>query len=121
MIFLGPNFSIIFDGPILFKLGSWICVSILTRLAFYDRQKRKLDDMYDRLRSEYESMKRSAIQPASNFYPRSEPDLFSAPANMMNDPDNMRKGNSLYFSRMQDTTWLLNTNMVEGVRSNAGL
>ncbi|XP_030525501.2 E3 ubiquitin-protein ligase CCNB1IP1 homolog isoform X1 [Rhodamnia argentea] len=60
------------------------------------RQKRKLDDMYDRLRSEYESMKRSAIQPASNFYPRSEPDLFSAPTNMMNDPDHMRKDWSIF-------------------------
>lgn len=66
-------------------------------------------------------MKRSAIQPASNFYPRSEPDLFSAPADMINTPDKMRKGNSLYFSMMHDITWLLNTNMEKVVRSNAGL
>ncbi|KAL3736096.1 hypothetical protein ACJRO7_025100 [Eucalyptus globulus] len=60
------------------------------------RQKRKLDEMYDQLRSDYESMKQSAIQPASNFYPRSEHDLFSAPVNMMNNPDNMRKDWSIF-------------------------
>ncbi|KAI4333467.1 hypothetical protein L6164_018277 [Bauhinia variegata] len=56
------------------------------------RQKRKLDEMYDQLRSEYESVKRSAIQPANNFYPRNEPDLFSNPPNMMDDRDSGRKG-----------------------------
>lgn len=55
------------------------------------RQKRKLDEMYDQLRSEYESTKRSAIQPAGNFYPRNEPDLFSNPANMMDNRDPTRK------------------------------
>lgn len=56
------------------------------------RQKRKLDEMYDQLRSEYESVKRSAIQPASNFYSRPEPDLFSNTASMMAAGDPMRKG-----------------------------
>ncbi|KAJ4977490.1 hypothetical protein NE237_002596 [Protea cynaroides] len=56
------------------------------------RQKRKLDEMYDQLRSEYESLKRSAIQPASNFYPRAEPDLFSSPANMMDNIHPLRQG-----------------------------
>ncbi|RRT81960.1 hypothetical protein B296_00019582 [Ensete ventricosum] len=46
------------------------------------RQKRKLDEMYDKLRSEYESAKRSSVQPA-NFFSRAEPDLFSSMANMM--------------------------------------
>ncbi|XP_024948763.1 E3 ubiquitin-protein ligase CCNB1IP1 homolog isoform X2 [Citrus sinensis] len=54
------------------------------------RQKRKLDEMYDQLRSEYESMKRSAIQPSNSFYPRNDPDLFSA--NMMDNRDPIRKG-----------------------------
>ncbi|XP_057967086.1 E3 ubiquitin-protein ligase CCNB1IP1 homolog isoform X3 [Malania oleifera] len=54
------------------------------------RQKRKLDEMYDQLRNEYESMKRSAIQPASNFYSRPEPDLFSNPT-MMDNRDPVRK------------------------------
>ncbi|XP_048234830.1 E3 ubiquitin-protein ligase CCNB1IP1 homolog isoform X3 [Ricinus communis] len=57
------------------------------------RQKRKLDEMYDQLRSEYESMKRSAIQPANTFYSRNEPDFFSNPAaNLMDNRDPIRKG-----------------------------
>ncbi|XP_010462247.1 PREDICTED: E3 ubiquitin-protein ligase CCNB1IP1 homolog isoform X3 [Camelina sativa] len=58
------------------------------------RQKRKLDEMYDQLRSEYESVKRTAIQPANNFYPRhQEPDFFSNPAvNMMENREPIRKG-----------------------------
>lgn len=60
------------------------------------RQKRKLDEMYDQLRSEYESMKRTAIQPANNFYSRAEPDLFESPANMMNNRDSLRKDWSVY-------------------------
>ncbi|XP_057461749.1 E3 ubiquitin-protein ligase CCNB1IP1 homolog isoform X4 [Actinidia eriantha] len=56
------------------------------------RQKRKLDEMYDQLRTEYESVKRSAIQPASNFYSRPEPDLFSNPPTMMDNRDPIRKG-----------------------------
>lgn len=34
--------------------------------------------MYDQLRSEYESAKRTEIQPVNNFYPRAEPDLLKA-------------------------------------------
>ncbi|CAH1454441.1 unnamed protein product [Lactuca virosa] len=57
------------------------------------RQKRKLDEMYDQLRSEYESVKRSAIQPANNFFSRGgDSDLFASPANMMDNRDSMRKG-----------------------------
>ncbi|XP_031092532.1 E3 ubiquitin-protein ligase CCNB1IP1 homolog [Ipomoea triloba] len=56
------------------------------------RQKRKLDEMYDQLRTEYESVKRSAIRPAvPNMYSRTEPELFSNAANMMNNRDHMRK------------------------------
>ncbi|KAL9266503.1 E3 ubiquitin-protein ligase CCNB1IP1-like protein [Drosera capensis] len=61
-----------------------------SRRAFFT-QKRKLDEMYDRLRSEYESQKRSAIQPVNNFYPRPEPDLFSNPSSMMDTRDPLRK------------------------------
>ncbi|XP_042028727.1 E3 ubiquitin-protein ligase CCNB1IP1 homolog isoform X2 [Salvia splendens] len=43
------------------------------------RQKRKLDDMYDQARNEIESMKRSAIQPANNFFTRPEANMFSEP------------------------------------------
>ncbi|KAL0293350.1 UNVERIFIED_CONTAM: E3 ubiquitin-protein ligase CCNB1IP1 [Sesamum angustifolium] len=39
------------------------------------RQKRKLDEMYDLARTEIESLKRSAIQPANDFFSRQEPDL----------------------------------------------
>lgn len=53
--------------------------------------------MYDQLRSEYESVKRSAIQPANNFFNRAEPDLFATPANMMDNRDTLRKGNPLLF------------------------
>ncbi|XP_039025676.1 E3 ubiquitin-protein ligase CCNB1IP1 homolog isoform X2 [Hibiscus syriacus] len=56
------------------------------------RQKRKLDEMYDQLRCEYQSLKRSSIQPARNFFVRNEPDLFSNPvANMMDNRDPIRK------------------------------
>ncbi|KAK9697340.1 hypothetical protein RND81_08G031100 [Saponaria officinalis] len=47
--------------------------------------------MYDQLRSEFESAKRSAIQPASNFYSRPEPDLFSNSTNLMDNQDTIRK------------------------------
>lgn len=49
--------------------------------------------MYDQLRGEYESIKRSAIQPKSNFYQRNEPDLFVNPANLMDNREAVRKGN----------------------------
>lgn len=58
-----------------------------------NRQKRKLDEMYDQLRSEYDSVKRSAIQPTNSFFSRTEPDLFASPANMMDNRDPLRKGN----------------------------
>lgn len=60
------------------------------------RQKRKLDEMYDQMRSEYDTMKRSAIQPGSNFYSRTESDLFSNPPNMMDNRDPIRKDWSVY-------------------------
>lgn len=59
------------------------------------RQKRKLDEMYDQLRSEHESMKRSAIQPASNFS-RVQPDLFSSPVNMMDSREALRQDWSVF-------------------------
>ncbi|KAG2313954.1 hypothetical protein Bca52824_017076 [Brassica carinata] len=51
------------------------------------------------LRSEYESVKRTAIQPANNFYPRhQEPDFFSNPprVNMMENREPTRKDRSFY-------------------------
>ncbi|KAG6600491.1 E3 ubiquitin-protein ligase CCNB1IP1-like protein, partial [Cucurbita argyrosperma subsp. sororia] len=62
------------------------------KFAEKSRQKRKLDEMYDQLRNEHESLKRSAIQPVSNFYPRNEPDLFSNPVSLMDNREPMRKG-----------------------------
>lgn len=80
---------------IMLRCDSWIPKNVKT---FPGRQKRKLDEMYDQLRSEYESMKRAAIQPANSFYPRNEADLFSNPAvNMMDDRDPIRKGNLTSF------------------------
>ncbi|XP_078177556.1 E3 ubiquitin-protein ligase CCNB1IP1 homolog isoform X1 [Carex rostrata] len=59
------------------------------------RQKRKLDELYDQLRQEYESAKRSAIQPAKSFL-RNQPDLFSGMGNMMQrDPPLRRDGSNL--------------------------
>ncbi|KAK1366325.1 E3 ubiquitin-protein ligase CCNB1IP1-like [Heracleum sosnowskyi] len=55
------------------------------------RQKRKLDEMYDQLRCEYESIKRTAIQPANSFYSGIEPDLFASTANMMPNRDPFKK------------------------------
>lgn len=52
--------------------------------------------MYDQLRNEYDSVKRTAIQP-SNFFSRAEPDLFANPANITDNRDNMRKGNSFFY------------------------
>ncbi|XP_050942972.1 E3 ubiquitin-protein ligase CCNB1IP1 homolog isoform X5 [Cucumis melo] len=62
------------------------------KFAEKSRQKRKLDEMYDQLRNEHESLKRSAIQPVTNFYTRNEPDLFSNPVNLMDNREAMRKG-----------------------------
>ncbi|XP_059277226.1 E3 ubiquitin-protein ligase CCNB1IP1 homolog isoform X6 [Lycium ferocissimum] len=61
------------------------------KFAEKSRQKRKLDEMYDQLRDEYESVKRSAIQP-KNFFSRTEPDLFANNANMMDNRVHMGKG-----------------------------
>ncbi|KAI0492120.1 hypothetical protein KFK09_026385 [Dendrobium nobile] len=49
--------------------------------------------MYDQLRSEYESVKRSAIQPPNNFFPRAEPDIF---ANMIDNRDPPRQDRSVF-------------------------
>ncbi|KAF0933968.1 hypothetical protein E2562_021029, partial [Oryza meyeriana var. granulata] len=62
------------------------------KFAEKSRQKRKLDEMYDQLRSEYESAKRSAIQPANNYFPRAQPDLFSGMPNIMDSSDPLRQG-----------------------------
>jgi len=51
--------------------------------------------MYDQLRNEFDSVKRSAIQPANNYYSRNEHDLFSNPPNMIDDREIGRKGNPL--------------------------
>lgn len=51
--------------------------------------------MYDQLRNEFDSVKRSAIQPASNFYSRNERDLFSNPPNILDERETGRKGNLL--------------------------
>ncbi|MCL7026042.1 hypothetical protein MKW94_023987, partial [Papaver nudicaule] len=61
------------------------------KFAEKSRQKRKLDEMYDQLRSEYDAMKRSAIQPANDIFSRSETDLFASPANMMDNRDPLRQ------------------------------
>uniref|UniRef100_A0A0E0CID2 RING-type domain-containing protein n=1 Tax=Oryza meridionalis TaxID=40149 RepID=A0A0E0CID2_9ORYZ len=61
------------------------------KFAEKSRQKRKLDEMYDQLRSEYESAKRSAIQPANNYFPRAQPDLFSGMPNIMDSSDPLRQ------------------------------
>lgn len=66
------------------------------KFAEKSRQKRKLDEMYDQLRSEYESVKRSAIQPANNFFSRTEHDLLSNPPNMMEYRDPIRKDWSVH-------------------------
>nr|XP_019704562.1 E3 ubiquitin-protein ligase CCNB1IP1 homolog isoform X1 [Elaeis guineensis] len=65
------------------------------KYAEKSRQKRKLDEMYDQLRSEYESVKRSAIQPAGNFFSRTEPELFSGLGNMVNSKDRLRQDPSV--------------------------
>ncbi|XP_057859580.2 E3 ubiquitin-protein ligase CCNB1IP1 homolog isoform X1 [Cryptomeria japonica] len=54
------------------------------KYAEKSRQKRKLEEMYDALRNEYEQTKRSAIQPRNNFLQRTaQDDLFSSPANLL--------------------------------------
>ncbi|KAL8512204.1 hypothetical protein ACS0TY_018604 [Phlomoides rotata] len=55
------------------------------------RQKRKLDEMYDEVINEIESLKRSAIQPASHFFSRPETDLFSNPTARLDNRDQIRK------------------------------
>lgn len=61
-------------------------------LIITDRQKRKLDEMYDQARNEIESLKRQAIQPANNFFSRTEPDLFADPARRLDNRDSIRTG-----------------------------
>uniref|UniRef100_A0A0A9ET42 Uncharacterized protein n=1 Tax=Arundo donax TaxID=35708 RepID=A0A0A9ET42_ARUDO len=56
------------------------------------RQKRKLDEMYDQLRSEYESAKRLPMQPTNNYLARPQPDVFSGMPNMMDGGDPLRQG-----------------------------
>ncbi|KAJ3692096.1 hypothetical protein LUZ60_012446 [Juncus effusus] len=47
------------------------------KYAEKSRQKRKLDEMYDQLRTEYEFSKRTAaIQPSKGIFGRNDPDLF---------------------------------------------
>ncbi|KAL6602837.1 hypothetical protein ACP70R_043198 [Stipagrostis hirtigluma subsp. patula] len=62
------------------------------KFAEKSRQKRKLDEMYDQLRTEYESLKRSAIQPANNLFPRAQPNLFTGMPNMMDNSNPLRQG-----------------------------
>ncbi|VAI57159.1 unnamed protein product [Triticum turgidum subsp. durum] len=62
------------------------------KFAEKSRQKRKLDEMYNRLRNEYESVKRSAIQPANNYFPRAQPDLLSGMPNILDSGDPLRQG-----------------------------
>uniref|UniRef100_A0ACD5YQG0 Uncharacterized protein n=1 Tax=Avena sativa TaxID=4498 RepID=A0ACD5YQG0_AVESA len=62
------------------------------KFAEKSRQKRKLDEMYDQLRNEYESVKRSAIQPANNYFPRAQPDLFQGMPNILDGGDPLRQG-----------------------------
>ncbi|XP_068665320.1 E3 ubiquitin-protein ligase CCNB1IP1 homolog isoform X2 [Aristolochia californica] len=60
------------------------------------RQKRKLDEMYESLRNEYESMKRSAVQPVHNFFTRAEPEMFTSPANVMDNRDPLRQDRPVF-------------------------
>ncbi|KAJ1278672.1 hypothetical protein BS78_04G096400 [Paspalum vaginatum] len=62
------------------------------KFAEKSRQKRKLDEMYDQLRSEYESAKRSAVQPANNYLARPQPDPFAGIPNMMDGGDPLGQG-----------------------------
>jgi len=62
------------------------------KFAEKSRQKRKLDEMYDQLRNEYESVKRSALQPANNYLARPQPDLFAGMPNVMDGGDHLRQG-----------------------------
>lgn len=67
------------------------------KFAEKSRQKRKLDEMYDQLKNEYESSKRSAIQPANNFFGRNEPDIFSNTAtNLIDSREPIRKDRSFF-------------------------
>ncbi|CAN6163750.1 unnamed protein product [Urochloa humidicola] len=61
------------------------------KFAEKSRQKRKLDEIYDKLRTEYDSLKHSAIQPANNLFPRAQQDLFAAMPNMMDNSNPLRQ------------------------------
>lgn len=67
-------------------------VVVTDDLIMAARQKRKLDEMYDQARNDIESLKRAAIQPANNFFSRTENDLFSDPAGRLDNRDSIRKG-----------------------------
>jgi len=68
-------------------------MNAVSEYSFFSRQKRKLDEMYDKLRTEYDSVKRSAIQPANNLFPRAQQDLFAGMPNMMDNSNPLRQGN----------------------------
>ncbi|WVZ79832.1 hypothetical protein U9M48_027364 [Paspalum notatum var. saurae] len=62
------------------------------KFAEKSRQKRKLDEMYDKLRTEYDSLKRSAIQPANKLFQRAQPDLFGGMPKMMDSSNPLKHG-----------------------------
>ena len=86
-----------------FQLFNWfkrpfsVFKILIQKIQLHVRQKRKLDEMYDQLRNEHESLKRSAIQPVTNFYTRNESDLFSNPVNLMDNREATRKGKLFLF------------------------
>ena len=93
-------------------------MNAVSEYSFFSRQKRKLDEMYDKLRTEYDSVKRSAIQPANNLFPRAQQDLFAGMPNMMDNSNPLRQGNiskslsalswfAVWLSTMQSVTYQL--------------
>ncbi|KAH6764578.1 UDP-sugar pyrophosphorylase [Perilla frutescens var. frutescens] len=77
------------------------------------RQKRKLDEMYDLLRTEVESMKRSTIQPVNHSFSIQEPDLFSNPETRMDSTNSIRKGETLTFAEARKAAFVLVARVLE--------
>lgn len=73
---------------------------VIADVIISNRQKRKLDEMYDELKNDNDSLKRSAIQPASHFFSRPETDLFSNPTGRLDNRDKIRKGKPVSFHKV---------------------
>ncbi|KAB2623543.1 E3 ubiquitin-protein ligase CCNB1IP1-like protein [Pyrus ussuriensis x Pyrus communis] len=59
------------------------CQMMEQEIESLSKDKQELQEKFSEKSSEYKSVKRSAIQPSTNFFSRNEPDIFSNQADIM--------------------------------------